>query len=385
VFQSVEEINRGNEMKTDEQFRLWDKIERYVEGNMEVEEYLAFEKEIASNPNLAKQITDYQALRISLDLLKKRKQFRAKLDQFHAKMDSLEQQVALRVYKNRNNWRIYMSKYLPTIAVAASVALITVLSTLFTLGYLKSIERSQQSNLKLLRRELDQIKRDIRNTKDTLSKTMPRATVAPQRFEGTCFAVSQKGHLITSYHLVAKADSVFIESTTQPGLRYRVELAFGDSQTDLAVLKIVDSSFTAFNKIPYALRKSAIDLGEGVFTLAYPKNDIVYGEGSISARTGFEGDSAAYQISIPVNPGNSGGPVFDKNGNIVGVVSGKLLGAEGVAFALKSSAIWHILKDSVPDELEAIFDLPKQSKLMGQKRTVQLKKIQDYIFQVKVY
>lgn len=372
-------------MKTDEQIRLWEQIERYVEGNMEADERLAFEQEIADNPTLAQQITDYQSVRTQLDMLKARKRFRAKLDSFHAAIDPIEQQSALKLYKNRATWRNYMSKYLPTIAVAASVALITVLSTLFTLGYLKNMERSQQSNLKLLRRELDQIKRDIKSTKDTLNRNKLRVNAALQRFEGTCFAISERGHLITSYHLVAKADSVFIESVTQPGLRYKVELVFGDAATDLAVLKISDTLFTDFAKIPYSLRKGTIDLGEEIFTLAYPKNDLVYGEGSISSRTGFEGDSTAYQISIPVNPGNSGGPVFDDNGNVIGVVSGKLSGAEGVAFAVKSSAIWRTLKDSIPDRLDDIVDLPKQSKLKGQKRTAQLKKIQDFVFQVKVY
>ncbi|WP_448520546.1 S1C family serine protease [Rhodoflexus sp.] len=372
-------------MKTEEPIRLWEKIERYVEGNMEASEYLAFEQEIAENPSLAKQIADYQSVRTSLDSLKTRRQFRAKLDVFHAQIDPIEQQTALKVYKNKETWRNYMSKYLPTIAIAASVALITVLSTLFTLGYLKSMERSQQSNLKLLRRELDQIKRDIKSTKDTIKRPIPRVSAAPQRFEGTCFAISDQGHLITSYHLVAKADSIFIESVTLPGLRYKVELVFGDPATDLAILKIADSTFSDFGKIPYTLKKGSIDLGEEIFTLAYPKNDLVYGEGSISARTGFEGDSTAYQISIPVNPGNSGGPVFDENGNIIGVVSGKLSGAEGVAFALKSSVIWKILKDSIPDQLDNILDLPRQSKLTSQKRPAQLKKMQDFIFQVKVY
>ncbi|MCS7018479.1 MAG: serine protease [Cytophagales bacterium] len=372
-------------MKTDEQFLVWSKIERYVEGDMEAGEYLAFEKELAENPILAQQVADYQQIRNYLDELKERRLLRTKLDQFHAAIDPIEQQAALKVYKNRQIWRHYVSKYLPTIAIAASVALITVLSTLFTLGYLRNMERSQQSSLKLLRRELDQIKRDIKNSKDTLSRFAPRTMTAPQRFEGTCFAISEKGHLITSYHLVAKADSVFIESTTQPGLRYKVELAFGDERTDLAVLKITDSTFRSFGKIPYTLKKGTVDLGEEVFTLAYPKNDIVYGEGSISARTGFEGDSIAYQISIPVNPGNSGSPVFDDSGNIIGVVSGKLSGAEGVAFALKSSTVWRTLKDSLPEQLDELFDLPKQSKLAGQKRTAQLKKMQDFIFQVKVY
>ncbi|MCS6968945.1 MAG: serine protease [Cytophagales bacterium] len=361
----------------------WEKIERYTEGNMEPAECLVFQNQLENDPVLAEQVKEYQHIRHSFELLKKRRQLKEQLELFHAEIDPLQQQEALRVYKNRQKWRKYFGKYLPTVAVAASVAIVTALSTLFTLGYLKNIERSQRNSLQLLHRELDQIKRDIKSAKDTLKRAFPRA--GRQRFEGTGFATSTKGYLITSYHLVAQADSIFIESATRSGMRYKAEVVFTNPTTDLAILKVTDGTFKDFGKIPYTFKKESMDLGEEIFTLAYPKNDLVYGEGNISSPTGFEGDSTAYQISIPVNPGNSGSPVFDENGNIIGLVSGKLTGAEGVAFALKSSVIWKLLKDSLPDKVNTIIELPKQSRLAGKKRTVQLKTLQDFIFQVKVY
>jgi len=80
------------------------------------------------------------------------------------------------------------------------------------------------------------------------------------------------------------------------------------------------------------------DLGEEIFTLGYPRsdNDIVYGKGYLSAQSGFEGDSNAYQIQISANPGYSGAPVFNDNAELIGIISTRQKQAEGVAFAIKS-------------------------------------------------
>jgi serine protease Do len=61
-------------------------------------------------------------------------------------------------------------------------------------------------------------------------------------------------------------------------------------------------------------------------------SDIVYGEGYVSARTGFNGDSLSYQVQISANPGNSGAPVFNNSGEVIGIVSTRQAQAEGVAF-----------------------------------------------------
>ncbi|MFX9054138.1 serine protease, partial [Acinetobacter baumannii] len=86
---------------------------------------------------------------------------------------------------------------------------------------------------------------------------------------------------------------------------------------DLAVLKIDDEDFKPLKTIPYAIKKSSIDLGEEIFTLGYPKNEVVYNIGYLSARNGYNGDSSTCQLQMSANPGNSGGPVLNKNGEVI--------------------------------------------------------------------
>jgi serine protease Do len=96
-----------------------------------------------------------------------------------------------------------------------------------------------------------------------------------------------------------------------------------DVRNDLALL-----SSTLTTKKPAAFRTS-IRLGEGVEAFGYPLTDVLaksgnFTLGNVSALVGMGEDSRYLQISVPVQPGNSGGPLLDQNGNVVGVVSAKL-------------------------------------------------------------
>ena len=88
------------------------------------------------------------------------------------------------------------------------------------------------------------------------------------------------------------------------------------------------------------------DLAEPIFTLGYPRNDeMVYGQGYLSAKTGLNGDSLSCQITIAANPGNSGGPVLNQNGEVIGVLSTRQVSAEGVVFAIQSKYIHSVLNE----------------------------------------
>ena len=128
-----------------------------------------------------------------------------------------------------------------------------------------------------------------------------------------------------------------------------------------------------------------IRLGERVFTLGYPREDVVYGEGALSARSGFEGDTAFYQVSIPVNPGNSGGPLLDERGNLIGVVSGRQNDAQSAAFATKSSYLVRLVDSLETAKPATPYHLPHFGQLAGTGRAQQIKKLQDYVFVVKVF
>jgi S1-C subfamily serine protease len=151
---------------------------------------------------------------------------------------------------------------------------------------------------------------------------------------------------------------------------------------DLAILKLDSSASHILKDLPISFSRNTADLGQEVYTLGFPREDLVYGLGSISSLTGFKNDTASYQISIPVNPGNSGGPLFDSNGNLIGVISGRNIKEEGSAFAIKSSEIADYLA-TLDSNLS--FRTVRKNPLSGLKRSDQLKKTQPYVFVVKVY
>ena len=88
--------------------------------------------------------------------------------------------------------------------------------------------------------------------------------------------------------------------------------------------------------------------------------DIKLTNGIISSRTGFEGNVAEYQMSAPIQPGNSGGPLFDKSGNVIGVVCAKHSEAENVGYAIKASYIKSLI-ELLPNNIS----LPHNNMLEG--------------------
>jgi len=363
-------------------------IERYLEGDLSDNELRNFEEQLQNDVDLVYELNAHKKLRRGFDNYAKNKQLKSVLNEFHADM----QATGVPIYTRPTSYfKIFKQKYLPSIAVAACVALLVVFGNSITLNYIKSLEKSQQSNVVRLLREINKTKQSINALENTLQTEPKNKRV--QKSGGTCFVISAEGYLVTNYHVVEKAnrnttkiaDSLAIESVTNPEYRYKVELVYGNKEKDIAILKINDHNFTAFDKLPYTFEKSVADLGEQVFTLAYPKDDIVYSEGTVSSKTGSQSDTTEYQVSIPVNRGNSGSPVFNAKGNIIGVITKKDDNAEGVAFALKTREIFRFLNEIPQDSLKVPLLLPKINKISNFKRPQQIKKLQDYVFQVKVY
>ena len=128
------------------------------------------------------------------------------------------------------------------------------------------------------------------------------------------------------------------------------------------------------------------DLGDEIFTLGYPRNDIVYGVGYLSAKTGFNGDSLSYQIQISANPGNSGGPVLNNNGEVIGVLSTRQAQADGVAFAVKSKNIHDFVEEAKKSDtaLDNI-KIPVRANMKGVERKQQISRVADCVFNVKAF
>jgi hypothetical protein len=165
---------------------------------------------------------------------------------------------------------------------------------------------------------------------------------------GTGFFVSNNGYILTNYHVIDGASEVRITSSAKP-----LKLIGADNLNDLALLKI-DS--TEKNSCQFC---NFYELGENVIVAGYPYQGILSDslnitEGIVSGLSGVGNDSRFLQITAPLQPGNSGGPLFNQKGNVVGVVTAKLNALkfieytgsipENVNFALKSSIITNFLQ-----------------------------------------
>ena len=189
-------------------------------------------------------------------------------------------------------------------------------------------------------------------TTETYIKMYPTAEMEAKNSasSGTGFFLSNDGYIITNYHVVENARTIKISGINDDNkTSYTARIEITDKQNDLAILKITDSQFRKIDRIPYAFKFNTSNVGEDCFVLGYPListmgMDIKLTNGIISSKTGYDGNIAQYQISAPVQPGNSGGPLFDKQGNVIGIVQAKHTQAENAGYAIKSIYIRNLVE-----------------------------------------
>jgi len=106
---------------------------------------------------------------------------------------------------------------------------------------------------------------------------------------------------------------------------FRAQVVEVDAVNDLALLKVPGAGFAPLT----ISHRDSVDLGDEVFTIGFPNIEMQgvepkYTDGKISSLAGMQDDPSEYQISVPVQPGNSGGPLCDVNGEVVGIVVSRL-------------------------------------------------------------
>jgi len=136
---------------------------------------------------------------------------------------------------------------------------------------------------------------------------------------GTGFFVSDEGDLLTCHHVIKDARG--IEIITFDGKKCTGEVIQVDPANDLALLKVdIASRGIALSD------SSGLATGEEVLTLGYPLIEL-QGQGQkatfgrINSISGMQGDIRFIQIDVPIQPGNSGGPLMNKKGDVVGIVT----------------------------------------------------------------
>jgi S1-C subfamily serine protease len=178
---------------------------------------------------------------------------------------------------------------------------------------------------------------------------------------GTGFLFSSSDYVITSYHVVHGSKSISVRLTN--GERIDATIAVKDTNNDIAILKLAKPP-TSRQSIITLGDSSSVKTGDRVFTYGFPLVDLLghqeprYSEGFINSLSGMSNDPRLFQVSIPIQPGNSGGPVFNEKGELIGIATSsidseqtqKVFGAtpQNVNFAIKSSYINSLLPN-LPD------------------------------------
>jgi S1-C subfamily serine protease len=364
--------------------QLHEAVERYINGEMDAEERRQFELLRSQNAEVNERVIEQERFENALKKYGERVQLEKRLNAIHSEIDvhSLQEELMEHPSWIVQLWQNHHSK----ISVAASIAIFAILSTLFVTDHFSDRNQSSYENLK---RVVDQVKRKsdgLDNKINRIQSGLKSSILMPVKFSGfvgTGFALSSNGYIVTNNHVIKDADSVYVQNAD--GQSFRTKVVYTEPAYDVAVLKITDTTFRGLGTLPYSFKHAKSDLGEDVYTIGYPGDAVVFGPGFLTSETGFKGDTSEYQVSIPVNPGNSGGPLLDSKGNIIGIISGRQTQVVGAAFAVKSAYLIRTIQNIPADSIRRKLNLNNKNTLAGLNRMQQIKKLQSYVFMVKVY
>ena len=171
---------------------------------------------------------------------------------------------------------------------------------------------------------------------------------------GSGFFITPDGCFLTNYHVIEGSNKIQVQVGDK---LYNAKIIKTDPANDIAILK------TEGQFVPLSIgAANQSHIGDDVFTIGFPA-PLIQGfapkltKGSINAASGLQDDPRFFQISIPVQPGNSGGPLVDERGNVVGIVTSTLPPAialsegfipQNVNYAIKATYPMALI-DSVPD------------------------------------
>lgn len=205
-----------------------------------------------------------------------------------------------------------------------------------------------------------------------------------KKSSGSGFFLTTDGIIATNAHVFDNAESLKVQISNEIGnFEYSAKVLLVDSKNDVALIKIDDEKFQGLSSIPYSLVEKA-EIGEKVFTIGYPLNDVMgtnykVTDGIVSSVSGIEDDMRYYQISVPLQPGNSGGPLFNYEGDVIGITSARLnskavgTDIENVNYAIKISYLLN-LYNMLPN-VEKLSTTPTQTE----------KELQDHVKLLKNY
>jgi serine protease Do len=359
--------------------QLLEVIERYLNGEMKPAARKEFELLRKDNSEVDKKVTEHRLFFNLLKQYSQRVELENRLNAIHDEIDvhTLKENLMAHPLWIVQLWRNHHSK----ISVAASITIFVVLSLLYVTG-----KFNNNSNIVELTQKVDRLDRSNANLSRSLHAIRSAKLMQVDNISGrgTGFAITSDGLVATNYHVIEDADSVHLQNAA--GQSYKAEVLYTDPQHDIAILKIIDDSFDGLGAIPYTFKRSESAVAENIFTYGYPNGLPVYDNGYLSSKFGLNGgDSLHYQVVMPMNSGNSGGPLWDSKGNIIGITDAKQIQVEGAHYAIKSRYLLDAIKNIPADSLDRRVILNKKNTLAGLSDIQKIEKAKNYVFMVKVY
>tara|TARA_B110000046_G_scaffold185004_1_gene225192 strand:- start:1672 stop:3180 length:1509 start_codon:yes stop_codon:yes gene_type:complete len=206
---------------------------------------------------------------------------------------------------------------------------------------------------------------------------------------GSGFLLSDQGLIATNYHVIEGGTNFIIKGVDGDFSKaFNAKIEAIDKVNDIALLKINDASFVKAELPPYKINESTVKVGSQAYALGYPirsvmGDEIKFTDGRISAKSGINGSLNSYSITVPIQPGNSGGPLFDFEGNIIGITSHQInkknFNTENANYAIKSNYLLNLI-----EMLDYQPNLPTQNSISALKIPDQVNQIKNSVFSIEV-
>ena len=209
--------------------------------------------------------------------------------------------------------------------------------------------------------------------------------------QATGFLLNRTGLVVTNYHALIRYPNIRVFFVNKDRM-FDAEVQLKDFDNDLAILALKDFNYEEIfqDDIPFKVKSSSlVQLGEEVFTLAFPLGTVLgksikFASGRISSLNGLLDNTSLFQISNPIQPGSSGGPLFDSEGNLI-----------GIALASSDATYFYENVDIIPQDANfavksdrltnLISTLPESKGILDREASLKDKPTQDQVSAIVPY
>jgi len=215
---------------------------------------------------------------------------------------------------------------------------------------------------------------------------------------GSGFLISKNGLVVTNYHVVEDAKQIQVTFPEKSITKF-AKVKIKDAVNDIAILELQNFIGSLnFNAVPFTFANdNLIKVGQEVYTLGFPLGEIMgttsrLSTGMINSKFGLQDDPRLYQISNPIQPGNSGGPLFNSKGELIGIVVSSLnakyfydnigIIPQNVNFAIKASYLKNIISLLPNGEISINRNNPNLQQTNIEDL---IEAIKPYVVQIKAY